>query len=59
MNVAFKKPMSLTESKKLVKEFKTGTIRRFASDGATLKDTRGRSHTLCFKSNLELKGLVK
>jgi hypothetical protein len=59
MNLAFKNKMNLTQAKQVLKEFKTGQIRRVDNTCASLKDSRGRGCTLIFKSNLELKGLVK
>lgn len=59
MRLACKDNMTLSQSKKVLKEFKTGSVKRVDSTCATLKDYRSRSYTLIFKSNLELKGLVK
>ena len=60
MKIAFKSELKLSAAKKLLKEFKVqgAVIRRTSADCALLKDPRNRSFTLCFKSNLELKGLI-
>jgi hypothetical protein len=58
MRIAFKNELKLSEAKKVVAEFKTGTIKRVGADCASLTDSRKRNYTLCFKSNLELKKLI-
>ena len=60
MKVAFKSPLTLSQAKKLIKTVisEGGKLRRVDSTCAALKDHRNLSTTLCFKSNLELRGLI-
>lgn len=61
MKVAFKQPMSLKETKRLFATVKAegGKVTRVSSGCAILKDSRNRDYTLSFKSNLELRQLIK
>lgn len=62
MKIACEKELNLSDAKRLIKAIKVngGSVIRpsLSSDGALLKDNRGRSHTLLFKSNLKLMGLI-
>ena len=61
MKIACEKNLTLTETKNIIKAVKKqgGKIVRgsYSQDTASLVDNRKRSHTLIFKSNLQLQGL--
>lgn len=61
MNIVFKKPMTLTEAKTLLKAIKSegGRIFRSSATSCGLVDNRNRSYAVSFKSNLELRNLIK
>jgi hypothetical protein len=60
MNAAFKPRLKLSQAKKLIKTVisEGGKLNRVGASCASLVDRRNLSTTLCFKSNLELRGLI-